>query len=114
LIERELDFSTYDPEKPEFAQKLSVDYLSTIALKPSAGIVRYYKCEPFSNGNWVRPHFAIAAKTPNGTEVLHEEFLSPDFDIDSVSVERNQPIIYGIRHESTDGEKAQKYRIELR
>lgn len=108
LIEDELEFGeTVDPSK------LAMDYHKTVRLDAHSAIVQYFKCEPFANGNWVRPHFAILALTQSGEQIVHDEFITPNFEFDSIATENGKPVIYGYSCDCVNDIKLQSYRVEL-
>lgn len=43
------------------------------------GIIRYYKCDCFENGNHVRPHAAMITANENGDYILVNEDFLPDY-----------------------------------
>ncbi|MFY7730284.1 MAG: hypothetical protein ACOVRN_12260 [Flavobacterium sp.] len=49
------------------------------------GIVRYFKCDCFENGNHVRPHTAMITANENGDYILvNEDFLPDHYYIDNI------------------------------
>ena len=77
-------------------------------------IINYYNCEPYANGNCVMPHKAIISSAHNGYRISNEEFLWPDFDIESITYLNSKPILYGYRFDCGNRIKLQHYRIVLK
>lgn len=117
LIESELNLETFEPESPENYGKKSIDYIdfNVFAFKnKSIGIIRYYCCEPFSNGNCVEPYFAIIANTKSGYKISNEEFLSSHYRIDSIINIEDKPLIFGYDFECANQRILKHYRIALK
>lgn len=114
LIENELDFAAYNPEKKEYLGKNAIDYIENIPINKFATIVKYYNCPPFQNGSCVLAHYAIIANTIDEKKILHEDFLPNNFILDSIKIENNQPLIYGYFYECANKLKLQSYRILIK
>jgi hypothetical protein len=114
LIESELDFATFDPEAKEYFKKKAIDFLEIKPINNFATLVRYYNCEPFKNGTCVLPHYAIIANTVEGNKIIHEDFLSNDFKLDTIKKENGNIFIYGYYYECANKKKLQSYRIAIK
>ena len=116
LIQKELDFSNFDPELRENIGKKAIDFLDLKKGKVKnleIGIITYYSCEPFENGHCVEPHYAIIGKTEKKIEILNEDFINHTFVIDSIKNDKLNSIIYGYYYQCQNGIKLKNYRIEL-
>lgn len=65
------------------------------------------------NGSCVQPNFAIIANTSKGSQIVHEDFLSDNFVIDTINNEKGGPFIYGYYYECANKKKIKSYRIRI-
>ena len=117
LIEKELEFETFDPESPENYGKKAIDYLSITKFKfknKFIALISYYNCEPFANGNCVEPHYAIISSTQLEYKISNEEFLSSHFRIDSIKNINNDAIVFGYNFECGNKKVLKHYRVLLK
>lgn len=99
---------------PKNEGKNVIEFSELFLFNNQLGIVTYYNAAIGAVGHCVQPHNAIISNTVNGLILTNEEFLSPNFTIDSLKIENNKPIIYSRDYNCYTKEFLKKYKIQLK
>lgn len=99
---------------PKNEGKNVIEFSELFLFNNQRGIVTYYNAEPGAIGHCIQPHLALISNTVNGLIVSNEEFLPPNFIIDSTKMVDNKPIIYTRDYDCYNNEFLKKYRIKLK
>ncbi len=99
---------------PKNKGKNVIEFSELFLFSNQLGIVTYWNAEPGAIGHCVQPHLALILNSVNGLEISNEEFLTPNFAIDSLKMEDNKPIIYSRDYNCYTKEFLKKYKIQLK
>jgi hypothetical protein len=114
LIQSEIDKDLNIPRLHENKGKNVIGFSEVFMFTNHFGIISYYNAKPGAIGNCVQPHLALISNSNKGLLISNEEFLPPNFIIDSVKTIDNKPIIYSRDYDCYNHEFLKKYRIELK
>lgn len=99
---------------PKNEDKNVIEFSELFLFNNQLGIITYYNAEIGANGHCVQPHLALISNSVSGLAISNEEFLPPNFTIDSLKIVDNKPIIYSRDYNCYNHEFLKKYRIELK
>ena len=99
---------------PKNKGKNVIEFSELFLFNNQLGIVTYWNAEPGAIGHCVQPHLALISNSVNGLAISNEEFLTPNFAIDSLKMEDNKPIIYSRDYNCYTKEFLKKYKIQLK
>lgn len=99
---------------PKNKGKKVIEFSELFLFNSQLGVITYWNAEPGAIGNCVQPHLALISNTEKGLAISNEEFLSPNFAIDSLKMEDNKPIIYSRDYNCYTKEFLKKYKIQLK
>ena len=94
-------------------ENLCIDYDTIYNLKSNktcSAIIRYWLKPADLNGTCVQPSMAIISKTQKGFKITNEEFVNPDFGIDSTA--ENQTV-YGYKYDCSEHKVLKNYKLKL-
>jgi hypothetical protein len=114
LIQDEIEKDLNLARLPENKGKNVIGFSELFLFNNQLGIVTYYNAEPGAIGHCIQPHLALISNTVSGLVVSNEEFLPPNFTIDSLKIENNKPIIYSRDYNCYTKEFLKKYKIQLK
>ncbi len=99
---------------PKNKGKKAIEFSELFLFNNQLGVITYWNAEPGAIGHCVQPHLALISNSASGLEVSNEEFLSPNFTIDSLKIENSKPIIYSRDYNCYTKEFLKKYKIQLK
>lgn len=99
---------------PKNKGKKAIEFSELFLFNNQLGIVTYWNAEPGAIGHCVQPHLALISNSVNGLAISNEEFLTPNFTIDSLKMEDNKPIIYSRDYNCYTKEFLKKYKVQLK
>jgi len=99
---------------PKNKGKKVIEFSELFLFNSQLGVITYWNAEPGAIGHCVQPHLALISNTASGLAISNEEFLSPNFAIDSLKMEDNKPIIYSRDYNCYTKEFLKKYKIQLK
>jgi len=99
---------------PKNKGKKVIEFSELFLFNSQLGVITYWNAEPGAIGNCVQPHLALISNTEKGLAISNEEFLSPNFAIDSLKMEDNKPIIYSRDYNCYTKEFLKKYKVQLK
>lgn len=99
---------------PKNKGKKVIEFSELFLFNSQLGVITYWNAEPGAIGNCVQPHLALISNTEKGLAISNEEFLQPNFTIDSLKIENSKPIIYSRDYNCYNHEFLRKYKIQLK
>lgn len=114
LIQSEINKDLNIPRLPKNKGKNVIEFSELFLFNKKLGIITYFNAPAGAVGHCVQPHLAIISNTENGFSISNEEFLSPNFIIDSTKIIDNKPVIYSRDYNCYSHEFLKNYRIELK
>lgn len=99
---------------PKNKGKNAIEFSELFLFNNQLGVITYWNAEPGAIGHCVQPHLALISNSVNGLAISNEEFLTPNFAIDSLKMEDNKPIIYSRDYNCYTKEFLKKYKIQLK
>jgi hypothetical protein len=99
---------------PKNKGKNVIEFSELFLFNSQLGVITYWNAEPGAIGHCVQPHLALISNSVNGLAISNEEFLSPNFTIDSLTIEDDKPIIYSRDYNCYTKEFLKKYKIQLK
>lgn len=114
LIQSEIDKDLNIPRLHENEGKNVIEFSEVFLFTNHFGIISYYNAKPGAIGHCVQPHLAIISNTENGFLISNEEFLPPNFIIDSLKTENKKPVIYSRDYNCYNSIFLKNYRIKLK
>jgi len=99
---------------PENKDKNAIEFSELFLFNNQLGVITYWNAKPGAIGHCVQPHLALISNTVSGLAISNEEFLPPNFTIDSVKIENSKPIIYSRDYNCYTKEFLKKYKIQLK
>lgn len=114
LIQDEIENKPSIRWLPKNKGKNVIGFSELYLFNNQLGIVTYWNAEPGGIGHCVQPHLALISNAVNGLVVSNEEFLPPNFTIDSLKIEDNKPIIYSRDYNCYTKEFLKKHKIQLK
>jgi hypothetical protein len=99
---------------PKNKNKNVIEFSELLFFNKQFAVITYYNAAIGAIGHCVQPHLALISNSVNGLAISNEEFLPPNFTIDSLKIENNKPIIYSRDYNCYNNEFLKKYRIELK
>ena len=114
LIQSEINKDLNIPRLPKNKGKNVIEFLELFLFNKQLGIITYFNAPAGAVGHCVQPHLAVISYSNNGLLISNEEFLPPNFSIDSVKIIDNKPVIYSRDYDCYNNKFLKKYRIELK
>lgn len=114
LIQPEIEKDLNLARLPENKGKKAIEFSELFLFNNQLGVITYWNAEPGAIGHCVQPHLALISNSVNGLAISNEEFLPPNFTIDSLKLENNKPIIYSSDYNCYTKEFLKKYKIQLK
>ncbi len=114
LIQAEIEKDLDIPRLPKNKSKNVIEFIDLKLFSNQLGVISYYNAPVGAIGHCVQPHNALISISEKGLILSNEEFLSPNFTIDSLKMEDNKPIIYSRDYNCYTKEFLKKYKIQLK
>jgi len=114
LIQSEIDKDLNILRLRKNKGKKVIEFSELFLFNNQLGIITYWNAEPNAIGHCVQPHLALISNSNQGLMISNEEFLPPNFIIDSTKIVDNKPIIYSRDYDCYNNESLKKYRIKLK
>ena len=115
LIQSEIEGHIEVLELPENKNKKSISFSAFFPFKDNkSAVITYYNCFPFQSGHCVQPHNAIISNSEKGFTISNEDFLPPNFSIDSINSFNKKTVIYAVDYNCALHEITNNYKIEVK
>jgi hypothetical protein len=115
LIQSEIEGHSEVLELSENKNKKSISFSAVFPFKDNkAAVITYYNCFPFQSGHCVQPHNAIISNSEKGFTISNEDFLPPNFNIDSINTVNKKTVIYAVDYNCALHKVMNNYKIEVK